>query len=117
MSEIVVLTDGQCRFCKATLAWVEKKLEVKAIAFQDADLSSFGLNYTQCSEALHVVHSGKVYVGADSIAFLLSKRGNRFIAFIIKASGPLGRYGYKWVASHRNTWLIKLATRVIERSL
>lgn len=117
ISEIVVLTDGECRFCEATLAWVEKKLVVDAIAFQRADLDFYGLSYEECSKAVHVLHSNKVYVGPDAIAFLLGRRGNWILGFIVRASGPLGRFGYKWVAGHRNSWLIKLATRIIERSL
>ena len=117
MSEIIVLTDGQCRFCEATLAWVEKKLVVKAIAFQEADLSLYGLQYEECSQALHVVHAGKIYVGADSIAYLLGRRGNWILAFFIRASGPISRVGYKWVASHRDSWVIRAATYVIERTL
>jgi predicted DCC family thiol-disulfide oxidoreductase YuxK len=120
-SEIVVLTDGECRFCEATMAWVEKKLVVDAIAFQRADLDFYGLTYEECSQAVHVLHSysggRKVYVGSDAIAFLLGRRGNYILGFIVRASGPLGRFGYKWVAGHRNSWLIKLATRIIERSL
>jgi predicted DCC family thiol-disulfide oxidoreductase YuxK len=111
------LTDGECRFCEATLAWVSKKLVVDAIAYQRADLGFYGLTYEECSQAVHVVHSGKVYVGPDAIAFLLGRRGNYILGFIVRASGPLGRFGYKWVAGHRNSWLIKLATRLIERSL
>jgi predicted DCC family thiol-disulfide oxidoreductase YuxK len=114
---IIVLTDGKCRFCEATLSWVQKKLVVDAIAFQEADLSKYGLNYKECSEALHVLFGGKVYVGSDAIAYLLGRRGNYMLGFIVRASGPLGRFGYKWVAGHRNTWVIKLATRLIERSL
>ena len=116
-SEIVVLTDGECRFCEATMAWVERKLVVDAIAFQRADLDFYGLSYEECSKAVHVLHSGRVYVGPDAIAFLLGRRGNWVLGFIVRASGPLGRFGYKWVAGHRNSWLIKLATRIIERSL
>jgi predicted DCC family thiol-disulfide oxidoreductase YuxK len=37
MPEITVLTDGQCRFCEATMAWVAKKLDVHAIAYQSAE--------------------------------------------------------------------------------
>ena len=117
VSEIVVLTDGECRFCEATMAWVAKKVDVQAIAFQSADLTSFGLTYEQCSKAVHVLHAGKVYVGADAIAYLLGRRGNYILGFIVRASGPLGRFGYKWVAGHRNSWLIRGATRLIERSL
>jgi predicted DCC family thiol-disulfide oxidoreductase YuxK len=114
---IVVLTDGQCRFCEATLAWVQKKLVVDAIAFQEADLAQYGLTYEACSKALHVLHAGKVYVGADSIAYLLGRRGNWVLGFIVRASGPLGRFGYKWVAGHRNSFIIRFATNMIERSL
>jgi predicted DCC family thiol-disulfide oxidoreductase YuxK len=117
MSEIIVLTDGQCRFCEATLGWMQKKLVVDATPFQEADLAKYGLSYQECSEALHVVHAGKVYVGADAIAYLLGRRGNWILGFIVRASGPLGRLGYKWVAGHRNSLIIRFATKMIERSL
>jgi len=117
MSEIIVLTDGQCRFCEASIAWVSKKLEVNAIAFQNADLSQYGLTYEQCSKAVHVLHAGKTYVGADAIAYLLGLRQNWILGFIVRVSGPLGRFGYKWVTSHRNSLLIRTATKLIERSL
>ena len=96
---------------------MQKKLTVDATPFQKADLASFGLSYEECSKALHVVHHGRVYVGSDAIAYLLRRRGNYILGFIVRASGPIGRYGYKWVAGHRNSWLIRVATRIIERSL
>ena len=99
------------------MAWVAKKVDVQAIAFQSADLESYGLTYEQCSKAVHVLHAGKVYVGADAIAYLLGRRGNYILGFTVRASGPLGRFGYKWVAGHRNSWLIRGTTRLIERSL
>ena len=117
MSNITVLTDGECRFCEATMAWVQKKLPVNAIAYQSADLSQYGLTFEQCSQAVHVVRAGKTYVGPDAIAYLLGRRGNWILGFIVRASGPLGRFGYKWVAGHRNSLLIRTATKLIERSL
>ena len=114
-SDIVVLTDGECRFCEATMKWVEQKLDLDAIAYQRADLGFYGLTYEECSQAVHVVHAGKVYVGADAIAYLLGRRGNYILGFIVRTSGPLGKFGYKWVASHRNSWLIRMATRILER--
>jgi predicted DCC family thiol-disulfide oxidoreductase YuxK len=114
-SDIVVLTDGECRFCEATMKWVKQKLDVDAIAYQRADLGFYRLTYEECSQAVHVVHAGKVYVGADAIAYLLGRRGNYILGFIVRASGPLGKFGYKWVAGHRNSWLIRMATRILER--
>jgi predicted DCC family thiol-disulfide oxidoreductase YuxK len=117
MSEIIVLTDGQCRFCEASMAWVAKKVAVNPIAYQEADLSQYGLTFEQCSKAVHVLHAGKIYVGADAIAYLLGLRRNWILGLIVRASGPLGRFGYRWVADHRNSWLIRTATKLIERSL
>lgn len=114
-SEIVVLTDGDCRFCEATMKWVEEKIKLEAIAYQRADLGFYGLTYEECSQAVHVIHAGKVYVGADAIAYLLGRRGNYILGFIVRASGPLGKFGYKWVAGHRNSWIIKAATTLLER--
>jgi predicted DCC family thiol-disulfide oxidoreductase YuxK len=114
-SDIVVLTDGECRFCEATIKWVEEKLDLDAIAYQRADLDFYGLSYKECSQAVHVIHAGKIYVGADAIAYLLGRRGNYILGFIVRASGPLGKFGYKWVAGHRNSWLIRMATRILER--
>jgi predicted DCC family thiol-disulfide oxidoreductase YuxK len=94
---------------------MQKKLVVDATPFQKADLSKYGLSYEECSKALHVVNAGKVYVGSDAIAYLLGRRGNWVLGFIVRASGPFGRFGYKWVAGHRNSWVIKLATRILER--
>jgi predicted DCC family thiol-disulfide oxidoreductase YuxK len=116
-SRIVLLTDGQCRFCEASMAWVQKKVDLDAIAYQDADLASYGLTYEECEKAVHVLHAHKVYVGPDAIAYLLGRRGNYLLGFIVRASGPMGRFGYKWVAGHRNSWIIRFATKVIERSL
>jgi predicted DCC family thiol-disulfide oxidoreductase YuxK len=117
VSEIVVLTDGECRFCEATLGWMRKELVVDATPFQKADLAKYGLTYEECAEALHVVYAGRVFVGADAIAYLLGRRGSYVLGFIVRASGPLGRFGYKWVAGHRNSLLIRLATKLLERSL
>ena len=114
-SDIVVLTDGECRFCEATMKWVEEKVELEAIAYQRADLGFYGLSYEECSQAVHVLHAGKVYVGADAIAYLLGRRGNYIVGFFVRASGPLGKFGYKWVAAHRNSWIIRVATKLLER--
>ena len=113
MSEIIVLTDGQCRFCKASMDWVAKRLEVQAIAYQSAELSQYGLSYEQCAQQVYVISEGSTYGGAEAIAFLLKKRGNRALSAVITISGGLGRTGYRWIASHRISWPVKFATKVL----
>lgn len=114
--DITVIYDGQCRFCKASLAWIQKRLLVNAVAFQDGDLEKYGLTVEQCSKEVFALYENQRFAGADAVAFLLKQRGNKVAAFLINSSGNLGRSGYRWVASHRNSFLIRIATRILEKS-
>jgi predicted DCC family thiol-disulfide oxidoreductase YuxK len=114
--EITLIYDGQCRFCKASLNWLQKRLQVKALAFQGADLETYGVSSAQCSKEVFAFCENQRFAGADAIAFLLERRGNKVAALLIKSSGSLGHFGYRWVASHRNSLLIRIATRILEKS-
>ena len=113
MSHITVIFDGQCVFCQQSVTWIESKLAITALPFQTSDLSAFNLTLEQCAKQVYVVSDGVTYGGAAAIAFLLQRRGNRIQSAIIKASGPIGRAAYHWIASHRNSWPVKLATRIL----
>jgi predicted DCC family thiol-disulfide oxidoreductase YuxK len=114
--EIVVIYDGQCQFCQASIDWIEQKLVVDAKAFQDIDLASYGLTFDQCSQSVHVVADGTIFFGAAAIAFLMKKRGNRLLSLLITTSGILGRWGYQWVSNHRNSLVVKSAHRLLNQS-
>ena len=113
MSQITVIFDGQCEFCQQSVTWIQRKLAIAALPFQTSDLSSFNLTREQCAKQVYVISQGVTYGGAAAIAFLLKRRGNRIQSGLIKASGPIGRAAYRWIASHRNSWLVKLATKVL----
>ena len=113
MNQITVIFDGQCQFCQQSLTWIQRKLEITALPFQTSDLSSFNLTREQCAKQVYVVANGVTYGGAPAIAFLLKRRGNRIQSGLIKASGPIGRAAYRWIASHRNSWPVNLATTVL----
>ena len=113
MSEIIVIYDGQCELCKNSINWVSKKLAVTALDFHTTDLAQFDLSVQQCSKEVFVLHEQLRLSGAKAVAFLLKARGNKVVAFIILALGPLSRFSYKWIASHRNTWPVKALSRVI----
>ena len=116
MTELIVIYDGHCRFCKASLYWLQKKLPVTVIAYQDAALSSYGLTSEQCAKEVHVVTQNQSYAGAAAVAFLLKSRGNSITSFLIRRSGRLGELGYRWVASHRDSLLVRLLTKILERN-
>ena len=113
MSHITVIFDGECEFCRQSVTWIQHKLQVTALPFQTTDLSAFNLTREQCAKQVYVICENKTLGGADAIAFLLKNRGNRFQSTIIKASGPIGRSAYRWIASHRKSWPVKIATKVL----
>ncbi len=114
MKQITIVFDGECEFCKQSVLWIQRKLAITALPFQSADLSAFNLTHEQCAKQVYVVSQGSTYGGAAAIAFLLKQRGNRIQSGLITTSGPLGRASYRWIASHRNSIPVKLATRLLQ---
>jgi predicted DCC family thiol-disulfide oxidoreductase YuxK len=113
MNHITVIFDGECEFCRQSVTWIQRKLDITSIPYQTADLSTFNLTREQCAKQVYVIGDGSTYGGADAIAILLKHRGNRVQSTLITASGGLGRASYRWIASHRNAWPVKLATRLL----
>jgi predicted DCC family thiol-disulfide oxidoreductase YuxK len=114
---ITVIYDGECRFCKASVDWLALKLQFTAHPFQTANLSQFNLTREECAKEVIAIEAGKTFRGSEAITILLRARGNRFLSAIIAVSGPLGRSGYRWVATHRNSKLIKFSTYLLERAI
>lgn len=113
MKQITVIFDGECEFCQQSVTWIQRRLKVEAIPFQTADLSPFNLTREQCAKQVYVISGKDTYGGSDAIAYLLKQRGNTFLYLSIKATGPIARIVYKWIATHRNTWPIKVATKLL----
>ena len=114
-SEIVVIYDGECDFCKECVRWVQRRATISALPFQTADLSRYGVTYQRCSKEVVVIIDGKVSGGADAVASLLTTTGHKVLGAALKVSGPIARKGYSWVASHRESWVIRLATGILKR--
>jgi predicted DCC family thiol-disulfide oxidoreductase YuxK len=114
VSEITVIYDGQCQLCKNSVSWVSKKLAINLVDFHTAELARYRLSPEQCAREVFVITEGKRYSGAQAVAFLLKTRGNKVLAAVITLSGPVGRAGYRWVAGHRNTWPVKVLSRILE---
>ena len=115
LDEATVIYDGDCRLCQANVDWLRLKLDIAAEPFQRANLERFDLTPEECAKEV-IVHTSKAtYRGAAAVAYLLRARGNRLASLVITASGPFGRFGYQWVATHRNSLPIKLLTSLLER--
>jgi predicted DCC family thiol-disulfide oxidoreductase YuxK len=114
VSEITVIYDGQCQLCKNSVSWVSKKLAINLVDFHTAELARYRLSPEQCAREVFVITPTHRYSGAQAAAFLLKARGNKVLAAVITISGPVGRAGYRWVAGHRNTWPVKVLSRILE---
>lgn len=115
MSEISVIYDGKCELCNNSINWLHKKIEITALDFHSANLSSFGLSLEQCSREVFVVTGTKQLSGAGAVAYLLKVRGNRVLSTFITLSGPIGRSSYRWVAENRNSAPVKLLSNLLKR--
>ena len=115
MSQITVIFDGQCEFCQQSVTWIKRKVAINELPFQTSDLTPFNLSKEECAKQVYVVSQGTTYGGAEAIAFLLNRRGNRLLWVSIKILGPLGRAGYRWIAAHRNSLPVKVATKILTK--
>jgi len=115
VSEIFVIYDGQCQLCKNSIAWVSKKQVITPIDFHTAELTQYGLSVEQCSREVFVITDEGRFSGAQAVALLLNRRGNKVLSTLITSSGPIGRFTYKWVANHRNSFPVKILSRLISR--
>lgn len=113
---VTVIYDGQCRLCRASINWLKMECEVEALSFYEIDPQSYNLTLEECQVQVIAIADKQIFKGAAAVAFLLTHRGNTKTARFIRATGPLGRFGYHWVATHRNAPPVKALTRIIERA-
>ncbi len=111
----IVIYDGECNFCLQSVNWVSKKLDISSIAFQSADLAKHGLTLKECSQQVFVIDGDEKYGAIDAVIFLLKKRGNKLLSKSLKLLGPLSRWGYFWVATHRSSLIVRLIGRILAR--
>ncbi|GAA2578312.1 DUF393 domain-containing protein [Actinomadura fulvescens] len=93
----VLVYDGDCGFCTASVRFLERRVPTSAevVAFQFADLGSLGIDAEQASyEVVWVARDGRTYGGAQGIARLLVDAG--------KLWRPLGMVAmvppFRWLA-------------------
>lgn len=116
-TSITVIYDGQCQLCRASISWLQLRSEITSLSFYEIDPESYKLTLDECQKHVIAIQGAQIFKGAAAVAFLLMYRGNTATARFIKATGPLGRLGYHWVATHRNSALVKAFTRILERAI
>ena len=102
--------DGSCGFCRDTVRWVarwDRAGRVALLPFQEsARVAELGLAPPAVAAALHLVlPDGRVFVGADAVAELLTLLpglGWATALFGIPGVRPAARRVYAWVARRRH---------------
>ena len=113
--EIIVIYDGECEFCKSCIRWISNRTDIKALANQSIDPNIYGITRAQCEKSV-VVIDADTHFGAKAVAHLLERSGAKTLALILKASGPVGEYGYRYVASHREGRLVAALHWVVKKT-
>ena len=114
-SQLLIIFDGECDFCRDCVKWVKNRITTTAIENQSIDPNTYGITREQCEKSV-VVIDDKTYFGAKAVAHLLRKTGHKYLAALLSTSGPIGEFGYRYVAEHRGGKLVALLHELIKRS-
>ena len=112
-SMTTVIYDGQCDFCLSCVEWVKARTNINALPSQSINPADFGITKAQCEKSV-VVISDQTYFEAAAVAHLLHKCGHKLLAKALAFSGPIGNFGYRYVAGHRNGLLVKILHQLIK---
>ena len=111
-----VIFDGECDFCRSCVEWVNNRYRIEAIPNQNIEPDRYGITREQCEKSV-VVIDAKTYFGAEAVALLLKKSGHRILSLLITLLGPIGNWGYKYVAAHRDGKLVAFLHWIIRKTI
>lgn len=114
-NSVVVIYDGQCRLCRASINWLKSGCEVEAISFYDIEPEKYNVSLADCQSQVIAIVESQIFKGAAAVAALMAQRGNRATAAFIRASGLIGRATYRWISTNRNSVPVKALTRILEK--
>lgn len=103
-----LIYDGDCGFCKRSLAWGQRHLTAfpRAIASNTAEAKSSGLSQKQLDESIWIVGAGEPLGAAAAAAFILKLQPNllwRALGHVMSwwPFSIVAKAIYFWVAKNR----------------
>ncbi|CAB5054367.1 unannotated protein [freshwater metagenome] len=114
---MILIFDGECQFCRNCVQWIQSRVQLKAIPFQEADLAQFLLSEAEAASSVHLILENRTLSGADAVAYLLKLTRFKILGVLIRGARPLSEVAYKWIASHRNSRTVRVLNRMIQRSV
>ena len=114
---MILIFDGECEFCRNCVQWIQSRVQLKAIPYQEADLTQHMLSEKEAQESVQLVLADRTLSGADAVAYLLKLTRFKFLGVLIRGARPLSEVAYKWIASHRNSRTVRVLNGMIQRSV
>ena len=114
---MILIFDGECQFCRNCVQWIQSRVQLKAIPFQEADLAQFLLSEAEAASSVHLILENRTLSGADAVAYLLKLTRFKFLGVLMQGAQPLSKIAYRWIASHRNSRTVRVLNRMIQRSI
>ena len=111
-----VIYDGECDFCISCVKWVKARAEINALTNQSINPTEYGITKAQCEKSV-VVIADRTYFAAKAVALLLNLCGYKFLDLTLRLSGPIGEFGYRYMAAHRNGLLVRILHWIIKKSI
>jgi predicted DCC family thiol-disulfide oxidoreductase YuxK len=106
-----LIYDGDCGFCKRSLAWGQRNLMAfpRAIASSSEEARKSGLTQRQLDESIWIIGLPKPLGAAEAAAFILKLQPNLLwralgLAMSIWPLSVAARAVYFWVAKNRGNW-------------
>ena len=113
---MILIYDGECEFCRNCVQWIQSRVQLRAIPYQEADLAQHMLSDAEAASSVHLILEKRALSGADAVAFLLKQTRWRLLGHFISWIAPLSRVAYHWVASNRNSAVVRVLNALLART-
>lgn len=107
-SDPTLIYDGDCGFCRRSLAWGQRNLTAfpRAIAANTAEARKAGLSRNQLAESIWIIGPDRPLAAAEAAAFILKLQPNvlwRGLGYLMSIwpISVISRAVYFWVARNR----------------
>ncbi len=104
----VLIYDGDCGFCNASLLWGYRNLPEMpaAIPYQQTDLHQYGLSLQEVEKAVYLVSGEARLSGHEAVAQLFLWQERPLLRILGRLMGakifqPIMRWGYRLIADNR----------------
>lgn len=114
---MILIYDGECEFCHNCVNWIQSRVQLRAIPYQEANLTELMLSEREARESVHLVMPDRTLSGADAVAYLLKSTQWRALGLMVQMVMPLSRFIYRWIARNRSSSIVKCVNFLVIKTI